>query len=280
MPGLAGSYRRAVAGAITGRPGDVGAPSAELVVPSIRVDTTHLARYARTCGYRLGSSLPPTYPHIMAFPLMLELMTRPSFPFVVTGLVHLHNHIEQDRPLDVAASFEITVRAENLRDHPRGRTIDVVTLVASDGRALWHERSTYLRKLATPSSPGSGSGQGEPPAEAPAPASAIWRVGTEVGPSYASVSGDRNPIHSSRVLARLFGFPRPIAHGMWTAARCLAALEGRLPSSSTIDISFKAPVLLPATVAFSASMRDGAISFTLRDARSARPHVLGSVAPL
>ena len=36
--------------------------------------------------------------------------------------------------------------------------------------------------------------------------------------------------------ARLFGFPRAIAHGMWTKARCLAALEGRLPDAYTVDV--------------------------------------------
>ena len=53
----------------------------------------------------------------------------------------------------------------------------------------------------------------------------------DVGRAYAEVSGDHNPIHTSRIGARLFGFPRPIAHGMWTQARCLAALPSRLPDA-------------------------------------------------
>ena len=80
----------------------------------------------------------------------------------------------------------------------------------------------------------------------PPAGSARWRVEPRVGTDYARVSGDRNPIHTSRLGARLFGFPRPIAHGMWSKARCLAALEGRLPDAYTVEVAFKLPVPLPA----------------------------------
>jgi acyl dehydratase len=99
-----------------------------------------------------------------------------------------------------------------------------------------------------------------------------------VGRDYAAVSGDHNPIHTSRLGARLFGFPRPIAHGMWTKARCLAALDGRLPPAYSVDVAFKLPILLPATVGFAAARTaGGGWDFTLRAADSDRPHLTGSV---
>lgn len=104
----------------------------------------------------------------------------------------------------------------------------------------------------------------------------MWRVPARVGGDYAAVSGDRNPIHTSRIGARLFVFPRPIAHGMWSLARCLAFFEGRLPSSYTVDVSFKQPILLPAEVALTA---DAAGQFSLYGVKSARPHLAGQVTP-
>jgi acyl dehydratase len=62
------------------------------------------------------------------------------------------------------------------------------------------------------------------------------------------VSGDVNPIHLSAPTARLFGFPRAIAHGMWTAAGCLASLEPRTPAAHEVRLAFRRPVLLPSTV--------------------------------
>ncbi len=103
------------------------------------------------------------------------------------------------------------------------------------------------------------------------------RVPADIGRRYAAVSGDRNPIHLSKLTARLFGFPRAIAHGMWLAARTLAVLEGRLPDAGTVDVAFKAPVLLPSTIAIGARQVEGGWALDVRSARSSKPHLRGSV---
>ena len=72
----------------------------------------------------------------------------------------------------------------------------------------------------------------------------------DLGRRYGSVSGDLNPIHMHSLSARLFGFPTAIAHGMWTKARCLAALDPSLPPGFIVEVSFRKPILLPATVQF------------------------------
>jgi acyl dehydratase len=108
----------------------------------------------------------------------------------------------------------------------------------------------------------------------------VWRIGEDAGRRYAAVSGDRNPIHLHPLTARAFGFRRAIAHGMWTKARCIAALEGRLPAAYTVDVAFKLPVLLPAKVGLSTeSTGDGGWRFGLCDARSGRPHLAGTITP-
>ena len=75
----------------------------------------------------------------------------------------------------------------------------------------------------------------------------------------------------------MFGFPRAIAHGMWTKARCLAAFEGRLPDAYTVDVAFKLPVLLPAKVGFTAQERGKGWGFSLSDAKSSKPHLTGVI---
>jgi acyl dehydratase len=101
----------------------------------------------------------------------------------------------------------------------------------------------------------------------------------DAGRRYAAVSGDRNPIHLHGVPARLLGQKGAIAHGMWTKARCLAALEAQLPDAFTVEVAFKLPVLLPARVAFASWTEDGRRRFALRDARSSVPHLEGSLSP-
>ena len=287
IPSSGPLYRKAIAGALPlgRRPArDAPLPDTALTVRGVRVDREHLRRYAGVCGFRLSDALPPTYPHILAFPLSLALMTREDFPFPLVGLVHIGNTIEVLHPLDAAAVLDLTVQAENLRDHERGRAVDLVAVATMDGHEVWRSRSAYLRKQGGTTREGRSEKPtpttGPPAATDPPAVSALWQIGTEVGSAYAAVSGDRNPIHTSTLAAKVFGFPRRIAHGMWTKARCLAALEGRLDERYTVDVTFGKPVLLPSTVAFASEHgAAGGWTFGLQDPMtSGRRHLTGTIA--
>ena len=88
------------------------------------------------------------------------------------------------------------------------------------------------------------------------------------------MSGDRNPIHLSSLSARAFGFPRAIAHGMWTKAKCLATLEQRVPPAATVEVAFKKPVQLPGQVAFGARMTSYGLDFGVTSSYD-RTHLVG-----
>ena len=248
-------------------------PPDRVLERTVTVDRAQLAAYDRVCGFALGDALPATYPHVLAFPLAMELMAARDFPFGVLGIVHVANQIEQLRPLDAGEPLDLRVRAENLAAHPRGRTIDLVAEAGAGGTVAWRDRSTYLHRERA------ARKEGEAPRKRtePPPAGAEWRVPGDIGRRYAAVSGDRNPIHLSGLSARVLGQPRAIAHGMWTMARCLAALQGTLPPAYTVEVAFKRPLLLPATVAFASWIEDVERRFALHDARSGRPHLTGAV---
>jgi acyl dehydratase len=222
-------------------------PSTELELPEQVIDRSHLAAYARVCGYPIADELPACYPHVLAFPLGLWLMTSEGFPFSAKGLVHIGNELTVRRALRTDERLSIRVRLDALRPHRRGTQFNVVSESSVDDEIVWLERSTYLRRERRPAdaSPKQDS--------EPLPLSARWRVPGDIGRAYASVSGDYNPIHLHPLSARLFGYRRPIAHGMWTKARCLAAFQGRLPDAYTVDVSFSAPIFLPSSVSFGAS---------------------------
>ncbi|MDW5327809.1 MaoC/PaaZ C-terminal domain-containing protein [Plantactinospora sp. KLBMP9567] len=275
LPAAGPLYRRAAIGLAPGlgpaRRAD-RLPETELLVRAVTVDREHLAAYDRVCGFRLADALPPTYPHVLAFPLALRLMSAPEFPLPLVGLVHVANRITTYRRVDAAEPLDLAVRAVDLRPHDRGRQFDMVCTASTGGEVVWRAVATYLRRERTGADGGRRDATERPAPPAP---TALWRVHSRVGRDYARVSGDHNPIHTSRIAARLFGFPRPIAHGMWSKARCLAALEGRLPDAYTVDVAFKLPVPLPGTVAFSATP---GWNFGLHDPSRGRPYLLGEVA--
>ena len=114
------------------------------------------------------------------------------------------------------------------------------------------------------------------------PVTAVWQLPGDLGRRYGSVSGDLNPIHVHPLTARLFGFPSAIAHGMWTKARALAALEPRLPDAFVVDVRFRRPILLPAKVEFATADEGEEIDFTVRGHGKKRDnrHLDGRVTPI
>jgi hypothetical protein len=260
--------------AVLGRHHGHEMPAATVVLREQAIDADHLAAYQRTCGFRIGDVLPPTYLHVLAFPLAMTLMVEPAFPFPVVGLLHLANVIEQCRPVQLDEVVSISVHAADLRAHHAGRTVDLIAEATVGDQTVWRERSTYLRreKQSGPRPPRVGS-------DAPHGPVAQIRVPADIGRRYAAVSGDRNPIHLHPLAARAFGFPKTVAHGMWLAARVLATIEARLPEAFAFDVAFKAPLLLPATLSLVVARDGDTWRLDVRGARSGKPHLTGSVAP-
>lgn len=265
---------------VPGRGKDV--PDLELILAGVRSDPEEVAAYAKVCGFTLRDDLPPTYPHVLAFPLHMAVMADGGFPFGAVGLVHVENRIVQHRPIGIGEELKIVVRPTELRPHPRGRTFGLVTEAWSDGEKVWESTSTMLRRgggerpagsTAAKSSPASGVDDG---ATELTP-SAEWRLGGDLGRRYAAVSGDRNPIHMHSLTAKPLGFPSAIAHGMWTKARCLATLEGRLPDAFSVEVRFRKPIRLPGKVELLSDADGERIEFAVRDAKRHTPHLEGHV---
>jgi acyl dehydratase len=250
-------------------------PDTTLRLTDVAIDGDRLTAYDRVCAFDLRDTVPPTYPHILAFPLQLSLMTDPSFPFPAIGLVHIHNRITQHRPIRASEKLQIDVRATPVEDHPRGTQFSLRSEVRVGEELVWEEVSTNLKR-------GRGSeGATAPGTDLPSaeelPATATWRLPGDLGRRYGSVSGDLNPIHVHPLSARLFGFPSAIAHGMWTKARCLSALEPRLPDAFTVEVAFKKPILLPGKVEFCEAETPAGIGFGVRDPRKGRSHLDGLI---
>jgi len=283
-PSVLPLYARAAAPMVPGAsllpflPGGGGEiPDIELELTGVRAEPGALAAYAKVCGFALRDHLPPTYPHVLAFPLHMAVMADGSFPFGAVGLVHLENRIVQHRRIGVEEELTIRVRPTKLQPHPKGQTFSLLTEARAGGELAWESVTTILRR-------GRGDDDAPRPDSFPAPpedlpASAEWRLGGDLGRRYAAVSGDRNPIHMHSLTAKPLGFPGAIAHGMWTKARCLAALESRLPDAFAVEVRFRRPIVLPARVEFAATAEGEEIAFAVRDARKQTPHLEGLVRP-
>jgi acyl dehydratase len=261
-------------------------PDIRLELDGVVADPAAVAAYAKVCGFALRDHLPPTYPHVLAFPLHMALMSDGAFPFGAVGLVHIANTITQHRRLGSDEELALRVEASKLVAHPKGQAFNVVTEARVGRQIAWESTSTFLHR--GKGDPGAAPAEAFPIVGDDVPASAGWRLPGDLGRRYAAVSGDRNPIHMHSLTAKPLGFPAAIAHGMWTKARALGALESRLPDAFTADVRFRRPILLPARVEFATQVNqqdhqgDDEIDFTVRgrgEKRSSR-HLDGRVTPV
>ena len=257
----------------------------DLELVGVKAEAADVAAYARVCGFALRDTLPPTYPHMLAFPLHMAVMSDGSFPFGAVGLVHVENSIAQKRPIGIEEEMTVRVRPTKLQPHPKGKTFSLATEVLVDGEVVWESTSTMLRRggsngETTNSAKKGKGGKGFESLDADAPSGAEWKLPGDLGRRYAGVSGDRNPIHMHSLTAKPLGFPGAIAHGMWSKARALAQLESELPDSFEVEVRFRKPILLPARVLFAEEEKGDQILFAVRDAKKGTPHLDGHVQPL
>jgi acyl dehydratase len=246
-----------------------------VVVP----DRDELADYNAVCGFRTTDHLAFTYPHILGFPLAMQLMTGRSFPLPVLGMVHVTNVITVHREVSVDEALTVRVHAEGPFAHPRGAQVDLVTEALHGDDLLWEESSTYLSR-------GSTIAEGRPDAERPrvefsVPSANAYarevRISGDIGRRYGSVSGDRNPIHLHAVSARAFGFKRAIAHGMWTLANSLAVAGLPYAAPYRVTAGFRKPVFLPASVRLLTASDQGRLLVWLTGPTSETIHVAAIV---
>ena len=255
-------------------------PRVEATLAPTRPDPAALAEYRRVCGFVPRDGLPATWPHVLAAPLHLAILTDPAFPLRPLGIVHTRNRITVHEPVPVDAALGVRCWVEGHRQHRLGVEFDLETEVGLDARTVWSSTTTILARTRT----GGGSKEGRkreaPPQGEPGgrERSTVWRLGADQGRRYAAVSGDYNPIHLYPLTARALGFPRQIVHGMWSLARCVAEIEDDLPEAGwTVSVAFRKPVLLPTSVLFTAG-RDGDIrTFGLRTRDARKVHLEGEI---
>lgn len=250
-------------------------PDREVRLDGFRVDPEHLAAYCAATGLRFGDTLPLTYPFIITFPLVMKLVVQRDFPFVAVGAVHAENLIERTREISLSEPLDITAHIENLREHPKGLLVDAISEIRVGRELVWRQVTTFLHQQKTSLS---GGPKPEPkPDEVPPPPLRTLKVDQKTITRYANASGDQNPIHTSALGAKAFGFPRAIAHGMWSAATILGSLEGRVPDKASYAVKFGKPILLPSTVNVYADQVEQGWDLALRHPKKGYPHLTATL---
>ena len=281
LPQVLPAFARAALSATRTVRSPVEIPAWTVRVGSLGFDRRHVAEYNALCGFPADGRVPMTYPQVLATPLYLNLMTRPGFPLPLMGLVHVRNRIEARRELAIDETFDVSVSLGASREVRAGLELDlIVTFAELDGDMLWRATMTVLRR-GTPKGDGGDAPAAKSSAPAVVPGLAQYlsiSAPEDIGRRYARISQDYNPIHLHASTAKLFGFRRAIAHGLWTKARVLAELSSRLPAPPRgFDVAFRQPLLLPGRATLRYAEGPARVDFALLDAAGGKVHLSGTL---
>jgi len=250
-------------------------PLIEARLDAVRAAPDRVEAYRAVCGYAEDATMPLTFPHVLAMPLHLAILTAPAFPVRLIGLVHIANSITRLHVIDRHAAPDLRCALTAMRETARGQEFDLKTEALLSGERVWSETSTFLaRRRDVPArEDAAGSAMSMPVGMN----TSLWSAAEDVGRRYAGVSGDYNPIHLAGFSARLLGFPQAIAHGMWTLARTAATIEAQADRAIAIlNAAFKLPVLLPSQVQLHTWDEGAGCAFALTAADGAKPHINGT----
>jgi len=220
--------------------------------------------------------VPMPYPQVHAIGLQMHLLTQKQFPLPLIGLVHLKNRIVQERELQADETLGMSVALVDDHATDRGREFDLqTTCTDGSGRAVWTAVATVLHRGKS-----GGKKRRGPPREEEGHLSEYHAIEApeDIGRRYGRIAGDMNPIHLYPLTARLLGFERHIAHGMWTLARSCALVQphlGRAPRE--LVVQFRQPLFLPGRAALRYGPSGEGYDFTLVGRDGGKTHLNGSL---
>ncbi len=280
LPPVAPSYFKVIFSQRPGLRGDATIPKIEAQADNVAIDPKQLLEYRKVCGFSSSSFVPISYPHVLAGPLHLQVLSAAKFPLKLLGIVHIRNSIQQHKAIGESERMMIRAFVDGHRDTDKGVEFDLITELFVNDICVWESVSTMLsrgkRRAKTATTASSSK---KPSTDVNVNEYQRWDLDANLGRKYACISGDFNPIHLFRCTAKLFGFKQPIIHGMWTLAKAAAALENKTHTNYpiTYNINFKLPVLLPNSVIFAQSEEDHITSFKLLDKNADKPHLTGQL---
>ncbi|MEM7510145.1 MAG: MaoC/PaaZ C-terminal domain-containing protein [Bacteroidota bacterium] len=208
----------------------------------IRINASKMDAFLGYFGFQ--SKSPLSYLYVLAQRAQIKVMLDREFTMAIPGMIHVENQLVMDSAYNRNDPFHIQAKV-NVPYKKEGSLIPISEIhFLQNGKRVAYCKSTYLAKRK--------SVKKSPKKEKAIPeiASLLNQERLELDLSsarkYAAISGDKNPIHTSSFLAKMFGLKNAIMHGWYSV--CLAEKKFEKFSQTRIEeisVHFISPISLP-----------------------------------
>jgi len=242
-----------------------------------RVDAADLRSFLRITGLPEGEGLPLLVPHTFGFRLAMAILTHPSFPVPIWGVLQTRNDIVQHRTIGIDETLDVEALVLRGRAVPKGAEFDLQTTVRVGDELVWQSDLAFFARGAfgEPQSP-------SPLAKSPAVDGTLvdeWDMRDADHWQFGRFTGDYNGIHLWDWYARRMGFRRALYHPPRVLGECMARLPsiGHGDGALRFDTWIKGPVPHGSRVRLRTQPMTGGIQFALF-AGEDRPCIVGRLA--
>lgn len=216
----------------------------EAITPELAV--AYAAATGDPTRYVLGDVAPPFLASRLVLPLLKEVVFGPRLKINLLRMVHAEQELAWRRPLRVGeGGLRMRLTATEIEETRAGELLRLRGEVRRGGEAVGEANvGLLIRKAPSHRKPGDRverTGDGRERFRL------TLATDRDQALRYAAASGDTNLIHTSRLVARVAGLPRPILHGMCVMAMVTGALVrewagGDPTACAKVSVRFSRPV--------------------------------------
>lgn len=265
-------------------PGKTVVKKTRFILKNYQPDIEQINAYKKICSFSSDpcGTVPISFLQIPFTGLLGRFITSSFFPLNPLGLIHVFQSFDLKRPVTVKETLDLACTLSSMKKTEKGIETDFILKATSRGELVWQGLSTFLLR----SRKKNPAKREHPPHQInglPMETEERLHVPADTGRQYATVSGDYNPYHLFSFPAKLFGFKKAIAHGMWSLASVIARLEQHFNMNGPVRVEayFKRPVFMPAETILGYECKTGEdknqvrVNFGLRDQEKGIPHIKG-----
>ncbi|PWJ41046.1 MaoC/PaaZ C-terminal domain-containing protein [Sediminitomix flava] len=239
-----------------------------------KIDDFQLSAYKAYFGFE-QAEVPLPFLYLMAQKAQIKLMVEQDFPLAIPGMVHLENKMHYYAEPNTNQAFVLETTMEIKAKEGSLLPVSIVKIY-QDNVLIADSESLYLSKRKSKGKKKKKEAEAKPLLREDF--SKQWILHANAGKEYAEISGDKNPIHTSKIGAKLFGFPSMIIHGWCSASKATASLEKEYQKPiKSIEIVFKKAIVIPRKVAIIAKKEELSAVFEFRKEGAEDVYLEGSL---